>query len=231
MPVFAKSDEAVVVQVVAERVVEPPRHDPDRAEGRDERERERNAGEVGCHAGEGRQRRADDSRRAVADRRVRDQKADQAAEQGRDETDLDAGLVRVEVRALEDLRMLLEREPAVVALEGADQDRPAGRKQEERTRREKNGTTPSQASGRTPAAGLAPAAGHDVGFSTVVARVLRPDLGGHSAVSVALAFVCCAGVANLISRRATPGAAPPAAPPGRPSSAPGRGTARGASSP
>ena len=87
---------------VVARVSEPGRHDAERAEGRDERERERDAAEVRRDTRERRQHGADPPRRAVTDRRIGNEQADDAAERGGDEADPEAAPVRVDVRVLEE---------------------------------------------------------------------------------------------------------------------------------
>ncbi len=123
--------EAVVVRIPTQRLRHELCDDPDRAERRDEREGERDAGEVGGNAGERRERAAHPTRCPVADRRVRDQQSEAASEKRRDEADLDAVLVRGQVGLLDQLRDVVHREATVLPLEGADNDLSRGQKQEQ----------------------------------------------------------------------------------------------------
>ena len=77
--------------------------------------------------------RADPARRPLADRRVRHQQAEEAAEQRRHEAHLDAVLERRPVRLVEERPDVVERVAAVVRLERTDED-VRGRQQQERRR-------------------------------------------------------------------------------------------------
>src|SRR5712692_8792436 len=76
---LAEECEPMLVRVEAEMVAHERRHDPDRAERRDERERERNPCEVRRDTGERRQDRPEEPRRSLSDRGVGDREAEQAA--------------------------------------------------------------------------------------------------------------------------------------------------------
>ena len=217
-PRLREEGEAVVVRVEAELVGEELRHDPDRAEGGDERERERDAREVRRDARERRERRAHEPRRAVADRGVRDQKAEQAAEEGRDEAHLDAVLVGAAVRLLEERPDVVERPAALgSSLKAPTSTFAAGRNRNAIGRRGTARRRATRAEGpRRPA--FAGRAGTSV--LVAVARGYAADLLGHS-VAIML-FALCAGPGSRTSpsrrrrrrerRRAEPSGRPCARP-------------------
>ena len=64
--------------------------------------------------------------RPLADRGVGDEEPGDAADQRRDEADLDARLVRVDVRVVEEQPDVRERPVVVLVLERADEHRSAG---------------------------------------------------------------------------------------------------------
>ena len=151
---LAEDREAVEIRVPVELVRQELCDDPDRAERRDERERERDAAEVRGDPGECGERRADPVRRSVADRRVRDQEAEEAAQKRRNEADLDALLVGVpQICGLHDLRDVVGRVALRRPLEGADHDGRRGQEQEdERVGEERHDADPSERD--APPAGL-----------------------------------------------------------------------------
>jgi len=180
------------IWVVAEVVAQERGHDPDRPEGRDESESQRNAGKVRRDACERRQRGPDESRRPLANCCVRDEESEHGAACRRDQAHLDREPVLVEVRLVQRLADVMERGPAVRALERAHHDLAGGDEQE----REGVGEERERPEPREPEP---PPAGHGVRPESACSFSLcgQPQIVGHSAAIFAFAAVCCAAVANL----------------------------------
>ena len=191
---LAEKRETMLVRVEAQMVAHERGHDPDRAERRDERERERNPCEIRRDTGERRQDRPEEPRRSLADRGVGDREAEQAAAAGGDQADLDRQPVLIEERLVPELTDVFGRRPAVRALERADDDLAGGDEQEgERVREEREHAEPGKR--ETPPAGTCVRPECACSFS--LRRQLVPQIPGHPAAIFALAAVCCASLANF----------------------------------